>query len=49
MAGTMSGNKRCTTVLTSAKAVDESRVNVLTVVDIVRRSYYLKTGSVQVN
>lgn len=47
--GSHTENKRGTTVLTSAKAVDKLRVNVLMVVDVARRSYYLKTEGIQVN
>lgn len=49
MAVTVSANKRCITVLTSAKAVAKLRVNVLMAVDVARRNYYLKNESFQVN
>lgn len=49
LAVTMSANERCITMLTSAKAVAELRVNVLMAVDVAWRSYYLKTESFQVN
>jgi len=42
MAVTMFGNKRCTTVLTGVEAVDKWKVNLPMVVDVARRSYYLK-------
>lgn len=49
MAVILSENKRGTTVLTSAKAVNKLRVNILMVVDVARRICYLKTEGIQVN